>query len=59
MLSPAGSGKNAISRTAAVQALQPILSALLIESSCGPGVLEEKTQKKIALRIFDLQAGKS
>jgi AcrR family transcriptional regulator len=46
-------GKGAISRSIAVQALQPLLAALAIESSFAPALLSRETQKKVAMRIFD------
>lgn len=53
VLGPAKKGKNALSRTAAVHSFQPLLSALAVENSYSPEVLDENTQKKIAARLFD------
>lgn len=52
-LGPARKDKPSISRTAAIQAMQPVLSALILESSYAPEVLDASTQEKIAARFFD------
>jgi AcrR family transcriptional regulator len=46
-------GKNAISRSVAVQVFQPIFSALAVEASFAPSLLEQSTLKKVAERILD------
>lgn len=53
LLGSPGKGKNALSRTAAVQAVQPMLSALAVEAKFLPDVLDDQTQSKIVARIFD------
>jgi AcrR family transcriptional regulator len=44
---------NAISRSLAVQTLMPLLSALVVEASFAPDLLDISAQKKIAGRVFD------
>jgi AcrR family transcriptional regulator len=48
-----GHGKAALSRSLAVAALGPILSALAVESQFEPALLEEHALKKVAGRVFD------
>jgi hypothetical protein len=53
ILGPAGKGKEAVSRSAAVRTIQPILSALALESKFAPGVLGRDVMRKIVSQIFD------
>lgn len=53
LIGPAGRGKDAVSRTAAVYAFSPLLSALAVEASYAPDILDASTQKKIVARLFD------
>lgn len=46
-------GKAALSRSLAVAALAPILSALAVEAQFEPALLEEHALKKVAGRLFD------
>jgi len=48
-----GHGKAALSRSVAVAALAPILSALAVEAQFEPALLEEQALKKVAGRLFD------
>ena len=48
-----GQGKTAVSRSAAVAALGPILSALTIEAEFSPDILDEHTLRTMANRLFD------
>jgi len=48
-----GQDKDALSRSAAVAALSPILSALAIEAQFAPEVLDEKTLRNVVSRLFD------
>jgi AcrR family transcriptional regulator len=50
---PGGHGKAALSRSLAVAALGPILSALAVEAQFEPGLLDEHALKKVAARVFD------
>jgi AcrR family transcriptional regulator len=50
---PSGHDKYAISRSAAVAALGPILSALAVEAQFEPELLDEQTLKKVVTRLFD------
>jgi AcrR family transcriptional regulator len=47
------SSRNAISRSLAVQTLAPLLSALAVEASFAPDLLDISAQKKVAGRLFD------
>jgi AcrR family transcriptional regulator len=53
LLGPVGGGKDAVSRSVGVQALQPLLSALAVEASFAPTLLDKKVLKKVAARVFD------
>jgi len=53
LLGPAGKGKNDISRLVAVQTLQPMVSALILEAKLEPTLFGTGTVKKVAARIFD------
>jgi len=48
-----GQGKAGLSRSSAVAALAPILSALIVETQFESELLDEQTLKKIAARLFD------
>jgi len=52
-LGSAGTGKNDISRVTAVQVLQPMLSALILETKLESGIFGERDLKKVAGRMFD------
>jgi AcrR family transcriptional regulator len=53
ILGPAGNGKDALSRFLAVHMLQPLLSAIAVESQLDPDLVKEETRKKLFGRIFD------
>ncbi|MFL6428969.1 MAG: TetR/AcrR family transcriptional regulator [Acidobacteriaceae bacterium] len=53
LLGPAGKGKHALSRSDAIKTLQPLLSALAVETKLLPNFLDDQTLKKVANRIFD------
>jgi hypothetical protein len=53
VLGPAGKGKNAISRVVAIQTLQPMISALVLEAKLEPAFAGEDVLKKVVNRIFD------
>ncbi len=53
LLGPAGKGKNDVSRVIAIQALQPMISGLILEAKLGPATLGKSSLKKVAGRIFD------
>ena len=53
LLGPAGKGKDALSRSDAIKTLQPLLSALAVETKLLPNFLDDQTLKKVANRIFD------
>jgi AcrR family transcriptional regulator len=53
LLGPAGQGKDALSRSAAIRALQPLLEALAVETKFAPGLLDKKTRERVAAKIFD------
>jgi len=46
-------GADTVSRSSAVQSLQPILSAIAVEAKFAPDLLDEGVRKKITGRIFD------
>jgi AcrR family transcriptional regulator len=48
-----GQGKFALSRSAAVATLGPILSALTVEAQFEPELLDDETLKKVVGRLFD------
>jgi hypothetical protein len=51
-----GSGEDAkttVSRSAAVAALGPILSALTVEAQFEPALLDEHTLRTVVTRVFD------
>jgi AcrR family transcriptional regulator len=48
-----GDGGKAVSRSAAVAALGPILSALTVEAVFEPGLLDEDTLRTMVTRVFD------
>ena len=50
---PDGKGEAALSRSAAVAILSPILSALAVETRFEPELLDEHTLKNAAIRLFD------
>ena len=53
LLGTPGGGKEALGRSVAVQALQPLLTALALESRFAPALLSKDQLKKLATRIFD------
>lgn len=53
LLGSAGKGKNALGRLVAIQLLHPLLSAIAVEAEFSPDLLDERTVKKVANRIFD------
>jgi AcrR family transcriptional regulator len=53
ILGHAGKGKDAVSRVVAIQALQPILSALVLEAKFEPTLLGETVIRTVTGRIFD------
>jgi len=53
LLGTAGKGKKAVSRTIAVHTLQPVLSALLLESRFDPDLFDADAIRKVVTRIFD------
>jgi AcrR family transcriptional regulator len=53
LLGRAGKGKKAISRTLAVHALRPMLSALLLEAKFDPELFGPDAIRKVAGRVFD------
>ena len=53
ILGPAGKGKSAISRVLAVQAMQPMISGLVLEAQLASALLEKNVIKKITGRVFD------
>ena len=61
ILGPAAKGKNAISRVAAIQSLQPMISALVLEAQLKTSLSDKNVIRKVTNRIFDalleLQAG--
>jgi AcrR family transcriptional regulator len=52
-LGPAGKGKDDISRVVAIQTLQPMLSALILETKLEPAIFGENAIKRVVGRIFD------
>lgn len=52
-LGPAGRDKSALSRSAAVQSIHPLLSTLAIEALFAPRLLDARARRKVAERIFD------
>jgi AcrR family transcriptional regulator len=48
-----GQGQAALSRSAAVAILSPILSALAVETRFEPELLDEQTLKNVVTRLFD------
>lgn len=52
-LGPAGRSRTSVSRTAAVQTMQPLFSALALEATFAPTVLDDTTMRNIAARVFD------
>jgi AcrR family transcriptional regulator len=53
LLGPPGKGKDALSRSVAVRTLQPLLSALAVETNFMPALLDSHALKKVGNRIFD------
>jgi AcrR family transcriptional regulator len=53
ILGPAGKGKEALSRSVAVQTLQPLLSALVLEAQVDPDLLKDEVLRTIFGRLFD------
>jgi AcrR family transcriptional regulator len=53
ILGPSGKGEEALSRSIAVQTLQPLISALAVEAKFAPMLMGEDAIRKIVGRIFD------
>ena len=53
ILGAAAKGKDAISRVIAIQSLQPIISALVLEARLETNLSDKDVIKKVAHRIFD------
>jgi AcrR family transcriptional regulator len=53
LLGPAEKGPDALSRSVAVQMIQPMLSALAVETRLRPALLDGRTVTKVMNRIFD------
>jgi hypothetical protein len=53
LLGPAGHGKNALTRSVSVRTLQPVLSALAVETNFMPVLLDDQALRNVANRIFD------
>lgn len=54
LLGSAGSGADALSRSAAVRILGPLLSSVAIEATFAPRLLDAATRRKVAERVFDV-----
>ena len=57
ILGPAPKGKNAISRVVAVQALQPMVSALVLEAQLETILSDKDVIRKVTGRMFDALLG--
>jgi len=53
ILGGAGKGKEAISRVEAIQALQPMISGLVLEAQLGTNLSGKNVIKKVTGRVFD------
>jgi len=53
LLGPAKPGPGAISRSLAVQSLQPLVSALAVEARYMPDLHDDHALRKVAARVFD------
>jgi AcrR family transcriptional regulator len=53
LLGPTGTGKGALSRVVAIQVLQPMLSALVLEAKVNPELLGDEVVRNIVGRLFD------
>jgi AcrR family transcriptional regulator len=53
LLGPAGKGKYGLSRTEGVKTIQPVISALAVETALLPDFLDDLALKKVANLIFD------
>ncbi|MCU1324511.1 MAG: regulatory protein TetR [Acidobacteriaceae bacterium] len=53
ILGPAGTSEDAISRVIAVEALQPVISALVLEAQMKANLADKCVMAKVANRIFD------
>ena len=53
LLGPAEKGPDAVSRSVAIQMIQPMLSALAVETKLRPAFLDDRTITKVINRIFD------
>jgi AcrR family transcriptional regulator len=53
LLGPTGKAKDALSRSVTVRTLQPLLSALAVETNFMPTLLDGRTLRKVGNRIFD------
>lgn len=53
LLGPAGKGPNALSRSVAVQSMQPLISALALETRFMSALQDDRTLRKVAERVFD------
>jgi len=52
-LGPASNDSSALTRSAAVQILGPLLSTLAVEATFAPKLLDAETRRKAALLVFD------
>ncbi len=53
ILGPASTGQDAISRVIAVEALQPLISALVLEAQLGNSLSHQGVLQKLTNRLFD------
>jgi AcrR family transcriptional regulator len=53
ILGAAGKGKGAINRVVAIQALQPMISGLVLEAQLGTSLSDKAVIRKVTKRIFD------
>jgi AcrR family transcriptional regulator len=53
ILGAAAKGKGAISRVVAVQAMQPIISGLVLEAQLGMNLFDKNAIRKVTNRVFD------
>ena len=57
IIGPAAKGKDAISRVVAIQSLQPVISALVLEAQMETNLSGRNVIQKVANRIFDALMG--
>jgi DNA replication protein DnaC len=53
LLGEAAKGKNAISRAIAIQALQPVITGLVLEAQLNTALSDRNVLRKVAGRLFD------